>query len=86
MGEYLAYFNAWITGGNVLTNLEGWASTTPIANFSVSASEGGWLDSLTINFGNAAPGESIERQIRICNEGGSVLTISRSEPPYVYRT
>jgi len=54
-----------------------------IANFSISNGEGGWLpgSNLLIDFGIASPGDTVSRQIRICNEGGSVLTITKSKPP-----
>lgn len=63
--------------------LEGSASTAPIANFSISTSEGGWLPStnLLMDFGNVASGSSSSREIRLCNSGGSSLQISKSKPP-----
>ncbi|KAI7279174.1 hypothetical protein KC343_g2034 [Hortaea werneckii] len=85
IGDYLSYFNVWSTGGHAQIILEGSASTKPIANFSISTSEGGWLpeSNLLMDFGAATPGQSVPRQIRICNEGGSVLTITitKSKPP-----
>jgi len=83
VGEYLSYFNVWSEGGHAQIILEGSASTKPIANFSISNGEGGWLPGtdLLMDFGTTMPGETVTRQIRICNEGGSVLTITKSKPP-----
>lgn len=82
-GQYLSYFEIWTDGGKQNVILEGAASTAPIANFSISNGEGGWLPGteLTMDFGSVAPGNSSSRQIRICNEGGSALTIDKSKPP-----
>lgn len=81
VGQYLSYFAAYTNGGNGLTILEGSASTAPVANFSISTPEGGWVNTLTMDFGAVAPGQSANRTIRICNQGGSVLTVSKSKPP-----
>lgn len=83
VGSYQSYFFVWTTGGVADIILEGSASTAPVANFSISNGEGGWLPegNLVMDFGPVAPGTTTERQIRICNEGGSVLEISKSKPP-----
>ena len=83
VGSYRSYFTIWSTGGSKYTILEGSASTAPIANFSISNGEGGWLpqDNLLMDFGDVAPGTTSSRQIRICDVGGSVLEISKSKPP-----
>ncbi|KAL9602500.1 MAG: hypothetical protein Q9219_001794 [cf. Caloplaca sp. 3 TL-2023] len=83
VGTYSSYFFVFSDGGKAFTILEGSASTAPIANFSISTSEGGWLpeQNLIMDFGKVAPGSTSARQIRICNEGGSVLQISKSKPP-----
>ena len=83
VGTYQAYFTVWSTGGSAFTILEGTASTAPVANFSISNGEGGWLPegNLLMDFGTVAPGVSKSRQIRICSVGGSVLEISKSKPP-----
>jgi hypothetical protein len=85
-GSYASYFQIWSTGGTAYVVLEGSASTAPIANISISNGEGGWNffgTSLNIpmNFGDVAPGSSSSQQIRICNSGGSVLSIDKSKPP-----
>jgi len=83
IGQYKSYFTVWTDGGKGYTILEGSASAAPIANFSISTSEGGWLppSNLLMDFGKVAPGSSSSRQIRICNVGGSLLEISKSKPP-----
>ncbi|KAL8855001.1 MAG: hypothetical protein Q9221_000197 [Calogaya cf. arnoldii] len=82
-GTYTSYFFVYSDGGKAFTILEGSASTAPIANFSISTSEGGWLpeQNIIMDFGKVAPGSTSSRQIRICNEGGSALQISKSKPP-----
>ena len=82
-GNYNSFFAVWSTGGEQTIILEGSASTAPIANFSISTSEGGWLpaSNLLMDFGDVVPGTSPSLQIRICNQGGSVLQISKSKPP-----
>ncbi|KAL9113797.1 MAG: hypothetical protein Q9227_002243 [Pyrenula ochraceoflavens] len=82
-GNYASFFEIWSTGGDTNTILEGSASTAPIANFSISNGEGGWLppSNLEMDFGTVQPGSTSSRQIRICNVGGSELKISKSKPP-----
>ncbi|KAJ9667507.1 hypothetical protein H2201_002376 [Coniosporium apollinis] len=80
-GDYLSYFHVYTDGGEAFTILEGSASTAPKANFSISTSEGGWKDELTLDFGPVAPGGEAQGQIRICNNGGSVLSVTKSKPP-----
>lgn len=85
-GNYASFFQIWSTGGSTNTILEGSASTAPKAVLSISTSEGGWLVDTTdlqplMDFGSVSPGSTTQRQIRICNTGGSVLTISKSKPP-----
>ncbi|KAH8899451.1 WSC-domain-containing protein [Thozetella sp. PMI_491] len=59
------------------------AGNPPIASIEVSTLEGGWDNSYpsTISFGTVFSGSTTTRQIRICNSGGSVLTITKSKPP-----
>lgn len=82
-GKYQSYFFAYTNGGNGYSILEGSASTAPIANFSICTAEGGWLpgSNLHMDFRTKISGNSSSRQIRICNQGGSLLTISKSKPP-----
>lgn len=83
VGSYVSFLYTYSDGGVKEATLEGSASTAPIANFSISTSEGGWLPdaNLDMNFGSVASGSSSSRKIRICNVGGSVLKISKSKPP-----
>ena len=83
VGSYQSYLFVYTNGGTQYTILEGSASTAPIANFSISNGENGWLpmSNLLMDFGKVGPGTTSSRQIRICNEGGSVLEISKSKPP-----
>ncbi len=82
IGSYTSFFQIWSTGGSVNIILEGSASPPPIANFSISDGEGGWLyNDLNMEFGDVAPGSSSSLQIRICNQGGSALEIEKSKPP-----
>ena len=83
VGSYASYLYTWSNGGSSENTLVGSASTAPKANFSISTSEGGWLPggNLIMDFGKVAPASSSSLKIRICNEGGSVLSISKSKPP-----
>ena len=82
-GNYASFFNVWSTGGSKNIILEGSASTAPVANFSISNGEGGWLPqgNLIMDFGDVVPGTSPSMQVRICNAGGSVLQVTKSKPP-----
>jgi len=82
-GKYSSFFTVWSDGGTQDIILEGSASTAPIADFSISTSEGGWLpaSNLLMDFGDVVPGTTPSLQISICNQGGSVLEISKSKPP-----
>ncbi|KAH0175344.1 WSC domain-containing protein, partial [Aureobasidium melanogenum] len=85
-GNYFSFFNIWTNGGVTDTILEGSASTAPIANMSISTSEHGWTDvtaqsAPVMDFGYVQAGTTQSLQIKICNEGGSVLDISKSKPP-----
>ncbi len=89
IGDYSSFWQVWTDGGTENIVLEGTASTAPIANFSISNGEGGWLPqtNLLMDFGDVAPGSSASLQIRLCNEGGSSLEIDKSKPPSgVFRT
>ena len=82
-GEYLSYFQVYTDSSSAYVVLEGSASTAPVANFSISTPEGGWLPSTDWNmdFGPVSPGHTSSLVIQICNNGGSVLTITKSKPP-----
>ena len=83
IGDYVSFWQVWTDGGTENIILEGTASTAPIANFSISNGEGGWLpqSNLLMDFGDVAPGSSSSLQIRLCNQGGSSLEIDKSKPP-----
>lgn len=82
-GDYVSYFQVYTTGGSSFVILEGSASTAPIANFSISTPEGGWLPptDLNMDFGPVMPGNTSSLVIQICNQGGSVLEVTKSKPP-----
>ena len=82
-GSYTSFLELWTTGGAGNAFLTGSASTAPIANISVSTVEGGWDYSspVVMNFGNVLAGTTVTSNIRICNSGGSALTITKSKPP-----
>jgi len=82
-GAYSTFVEWWTTGGNGYVLVTGSASTAPVANISVSTIEGGWdfSEPINMNFGNVMSGTSASRNIRLCNSGGSALTITKSKPP-----
>lgn len=81
IGSYASQLTFWSDGGSTSVLLSGSAANPPIANISVSTVEGGWDYSVpvAIHFGDVLAGTTVQREIRICNQGGSVLTISRSK-------
>jgi len=83
VGSYQTFLQFWTTGGSGYVLLTGSASTAPVANISVSTIEGGWDSSepVLMNLGNVLAGTTVSRNIRICNSGGSALTITKSKPP-----
>lgn len=82
-GSYTTFLEFWTTGGAGNAFLTGSASTAPVANISVSTVEGGWdyTNPVVMDFGNVLSGTTVTRNIRICNSGGSALTITKSKPP-----
>ena len=82
-GSYSTFVEFWTTGGNEYVLLTGSASTAPVANISVSTVEGGWdySEPVLMDFGNVLAGTTVSESIRICNSGGSALTITKSKPP-----
>ncbi|PVH80099.1 WSC-domain-containing protein [Cadophora sp. DSE1049] len=83
MGTYTSFVEFWTTGGAEYIILSGSASTAPVANISVSTMEGGWdfTEPLIMDFGNVLDGTTQSKYVRICNEGGSALQITKSKPP-----
>ena len=81
VGSYQNFLQVWSNGGSQYVLMTGSATTAPIANFSVSTSEGGWDPNPVMDFGRVKAGTTVTRQIRICNAGGSALEITKSKPP-----
>jgi iron transport multicopper oxidase len=82
-GAYSTFVQWWTTGGTGYLILTASGSTAPVANISVSTVEGGWnyYEPVTLDFGNVPAGTTQSKYIRICNSGGSTLTITKSKPP-----
>jgi iron transport multicopper oxidase len=82
-GTYSTFVQWWTTGGSGYALLAGSASTPPIANISISTMDGAWDSSqpAVMDFGNVLAGTTVSRNIRICNNGGSALMITKSKPP-----
>ncbi|CAO1604760.1 hypothetical protein XANCAGTX0491_008300 [Xanthoria calcicola] len=81
VGNYQSVFNIWTNGGSKYVLLTGSATTSPIAKLATETSEGGWDTSGSMDFGNVRAGTTVTRRLRICNEGGSPLQITKSKPP-----
>lgn len=81
VGLYSSILTIFSNGGNQDVLFVGSASTSPIANISVSTMEGGWDNSepLVMDFGNVFQGATVSRSIRLCNEGGSPMTVTKSK-------
>jgi iron transport multicopper oxidase len=82
-GSYSTFVNWWTTGGAGYVLLTGSASTAPVANISISTVEGGWgfSEPAIMGFGDVSAGNTTSKYIRLCNSGGSALTITKSKPP-----
>ncbi|KAL8887519.1 MAG: hypothetical protein Q9215_004914 [Flavoplaca cf. flavocitrina] len=81
VGNYQSVFNIWTNGGTKYVLLTGSATTSPIAKLATETSEGGWDTSGIMDFGMVKAGTTVTRRLRICNEGGSPLQITKSKPP-----
>ncbi|KAL8735389.1 MAG: hypothetical protein Q9166_000934 [cf. Caloplaca sp. 2 TL-2023] len=81
VGSYQSVFNIWTNGGTKYVLLTGSATTAPIAKLATETSEGGWDTSGIMDFGVVKAGTTVTRRLRICNEGGSPLLITKSKPP-----
>lgn len=84
VGEYGSLITLWSDGGDVTINLTAGVREPPIARFEVADGEGGWTNlepNYSFSFGDVTAGESAEAQIRVCNDGGSTMTITISKPP-----
>ncbi|CAL3964329.1 unnamed protein product [Diplocarpon coronariae] len=82
-GTYTSFVEFWTTGGSEYIIVSASASTAPVANISVSTIAGGWefSDPLSLDFGNVLDGTTQSGNIRVCNSGGSALTVTKSKPP-----
>lgn len=81
VGNYNNILQIWTDGGNKNVLMTGSSSTAPIAELTVETSEHGWDPSGIMDFGNVPAGTTQTRRIRICNNGGSALHITKSKPP-----
>ena len=82
VGSWASMLTFWSDGGSTDLLMTGTAANAPVANISISDGQGNWIYSpLNMAFGNVAAGASVERQIRLCNNGPSALTITLSQPP-----
>lgn len=80
-GKWASLLTFWSDSGTVDVMLTGTAATAAIATLSISDGQGNWLTSLNMAFGNVPADTTAQRQIRLCNGGGSALTITLSTPP-----
>ncbi|KAL8776247.1 MAG: hypothetical protein Q9213_008342 [Squamulea squamosa] len=81
VGSYQSVFRIWTNGGSKYVLLTGSATTSPIAKLATETSEGGWDTSGVMDFGTVKAGTTVTRRLRLCNEGGSPLQITKSKPP-----
>ncbi|KAL9019269.1 MAG: hypothetical protein Q9185_003443 [Variospora sp. 1 TL-2023] len=81
VGNFQSVFTVWTNGGSKYTLLTGSATTAPIGKLEVETSEGGWDGSGIMDFGTVSAGTTKTRRIRVCNVGGSPLTVTKSKPP-----
>ncbi|KAH6692719.1 hypothetical protein F5X68DRAFT_250938 [Plectosphaerella plurivora] len=83
-GEYNSIITIWSDGGDVTLNLTAGVRSPPIARFEVADGAGGWNNlepNYSFSFGDITAGDSAASQIRVCNDGGSTMTITISKPP-----
>jgi len=57
------------------------AATAPIGLLETQVGNGTYTNSTTVEFGNIPGGTTIQANIRITNNGGSALTVTKSKPP-----
>jgi len=83
IGSWSSILNVFSNGGSSYVLLVGTTAPPPIANISISTLGGSWdfSEPLVMDFGNVLSGTSASRSIRICNSGGSTLSITKSKPP-----
>ncbi|KAF3923653.1 hypothetical protein ABW21_db0207414 [Orbilia brochopaga] len=82
VGNYASVLKFDSNGGSDKILLSGSASTAPRARFEIqNLNNGAWANGATVDFGNVTTGGSVVRTIRLCNDGGSPLVITKSKPP-----
>lgn len=81
VGKYASLLTLWSDGGFNTILILATAVNPPVANISVSTSGGGWNYSVpvAVHFGNILANTTVQQSIRVCNQGGSALTITRSK-------
>ncbi|KAK0730385.1 hypothetical protein B0H67DRAFT_30427 [Lasiosphaeris hirsuta] len=81
-GSYSISVKIWLDGGVDEVLISASAGIPAIASIAVSK-EGGWDNRVLValDFGEVLAGTTVTKQLRICNVGGSVLTITKSKPP-----
>ncbi|OLN96295.1 WSC domain-containing protein-like protein 3 [Colletotrichum chlorophyti] len=82
-GPYSTKISIWSDGGSAVLSLSASVNDPPAVTFEVADGSGGWsaLSDYTVSFGDVLAGSLVDRQIRVCNKGGSPLTITISKPP-----
>lgn len=81
-GTWGSLLTFWTNSGSATVLFTGTAASGPVATLSISDGAGNWIsNSLDMSFGNVMAGDTLSREIKICNSGGSILTITTSQPP-----
>jgi len=82
VGSWASLLTFWSDGGSTDVLMTGAAANASIATLSISDGQGNWVSSpLNMVFGNVSAGITLERQIRLCNNGASAVAITLSQPP-----
>ncbi|KAK3322957.1 hypothetical protein B0H66DRAFT_581844 [Apodospora peruviana] len=83
-GPYSTQLAIWSDGGPTTLTLTASVNDPPAVTFEISSPTGGWTplgSSPEFSFGDVTASESVQAQLRVCNTGGSALTITISKPP-----
>ncbi|TPX13636.1 uncharacterized protein E0L32_005839 [Thyridium curvatum] len=83
IGNYSTRVTVWSDGGVSIITLKAFIANPPVVTFDISDGAGGWqaLENYKFSFGDVVGGTTVQRQLRVCNSGGSNLIISISKPP-----
>ncbi|KUJ17722.1 FAD/NAD(P)-binding domain-containing protein [Mollisia scopiformis] len=89
VGSHFTMLTIFSNAGTSYVILSGTASTTPIAVLEQSTNEGGWIKipgciagcTSQINIGSLPGSGSLTQTIRLTNNGGSNLLVTKSKPP-----